>query len=50
MRQKEQSDDSDRPHLLRLVFAGRVMFMHLIEKSNMLFGRLHLQMLIVNLR
>ena len=39
-KQKEQSGDGDRSHILRLVFVGRVLFMYLIEKLKMFFGRL----------
>ena len=50
VRQKEQSEDNDRIHLLRLVFVGRVLFIYLIEKLKMLLAGYFVQMTIVNLR
>ena len=36
----DNDNDGDRPHLLGLVFVGRVLFMFVIEKLKIFSGRL----------
>jgi len=40
VRRKDHSEGDVKPHLLRLVFVGRVLCMYLIEKFKIFYGKL----------